>query len=242
MRQSDRVKLHFGPYRTPLLRRGARVMCAIHGELIVEGLTDGRIPWPIGRGARQRSIVLFRDLERAVERESFQAVAYWWGVGATTVAKWRWALKVPKINEGTRLLRIAYAKSPAGKAARRKAWSKARDPVRREKIAAAKRGKKRPAAVVAGMRARMLGQKLSDATRHKMSEAHRRRGTRPPKAGPAWSAKEEALLRTLPASEVAKRTGRSLSAVYSRRSTLGLNNGRTTRHQREREEEREALE
>ena len=33
-------------------------------------------------------------------------------------------------------------------------------------------------------------------------------------------------------SEGAQQTGRSLSAVYSRRSTLGLNNGRTTRHQR----------
>ena len=79
----------------------------------------------------------------------------------------------------------------------------------------------------------MLGKKLSKTTRRKMSEAHRVRGTRPPKAGPAWSTEEEALLRTLPASEVATRTGRSLSAVYSRRSTLGLNNGRTTRHQRE---------
>ncbi len=209
-------------------------MCAVHGELIVDGLTDGRIPWPIGRGARQRSIVLFRDLERAVERESFQAVAYWWGVGASTVAKWRRALKVPTVNEGTRLLRVAIAKSPALVAARQKAWSKARDPARREKIAASKRGKKRPAYVVSGMRARMLGKKLCDNTRRKMSEAHRRLGTRPPKAGPAWSAEEESLLQTLPAAEVATRTGRSLAAVYSRRSSLGLNNGRTARHQRER--------
>ena len=48
-----------------------------------------------------------------------------------------------------------------------------------EKIAASKRGKKRPAAVLTGMRARMLGKKLSKSTRQKMSEAHRARGTRP---------------------------------------------------------------
>jgi hypothetical protein len=54
---------------------------------------------------------------------------------------------------GKRLQRIAYAKSPTAKDARRKALLKARDPARREKIAAAMRGKKCPAAVAAGMRA-----------------------------------------------------------------------------------------
>ncbi len=233
MRQSDRIKLHFGPYRTPLLRRGARVMCAVRGELIIEGLTDGRIPWPIGKRLRLRAIVLFGDLERAVLKESAQAIKYWWGVGSATVAKWRRVLRVPVGNEGTRRLRVNYATTPAAEAVRKKACSKARDPGRREKIAASKRGKKRPANVVAGMRARMLGKTLSDDTRRKMSEVHRRRGTRPPKAGPAWSAEEDALVRTLPAAEVAKRTRRSLAAVYSRRSELGVNDGRTTRHSRE---------
>ncbi len=233
MRQSDRVKLHFGPYRAPYVRRGRRIMCVLRGELLTEGMTDARIPWPIGRAGVTRSIVLCGDLELAVEKESFQAVMYWWNVSGATVSKWRRALKVPAINEGTRLLRIAYANSPAGRAARQKALSKARDPERCAKIAAAKLGKKRPAAVVTGMRARMLGIKLSKTTRRKMCEAHRARGTRPPWLKPAWSTEDDALVRTLPVLEVVTRTGRSLSAVYSRRSTLGLNNGRTTRHQRE---------
>jgi hypothetical protein len=232
MRQSDRFKLHFGPYRTPYVRLGRRLTCAIRGELITVGITKGRIPWPIGQGGRNRnrSIILCGDLERAVERESFQAIAYWWGVCAATVAKWRRALKVPPINEGTMVLRVAVAKSPPLIAARLIAWSKARDPVRREKIAASKRGKKRPAAIVAGMRARMLGKKLSKTTRRKMSETHRARRTRPPWLNPEWSTEDDALVRSLPASEVVTRTGRSLSAVYSRRSALGLSNGRTTRH------------
>jgi len=78
MRQSDRVKLHFGPYRTPYVRLGRRMTCAIRGELVTVGITKGRVPWPIGQGGRKRnrSIILCGDLERAVERESFQAMDY----------------------------------------------------------------------------------------------------------------------------------------------------------------------
>src|SRR5262249_4968231 len=56
----------------------------------------------------------------------------------------------------------------------------------------------------------------------RMSAAHRRRGTRPPAAGPAWSAEEEALLGTMPDEEVARRTGRTLVAVQGRRYTLRI--------------------
>jgi hypothetical protein len=59
-----------------------------------------------------------------------------------------------------------------------------------------------------------------------MSEAHRRRGTRPPKAGPPWSAAEDALLPGLPAVEAARRTGRTPGAVYARRRKLRLPDGR----------------
>jgi len=60
-----------------------------------------------------------------------------------------------------------------------------------------------------------------------MSEAQRRRGARPPKAGRPWTDEEDALLRSLPAMEVARRTGRTLSAVWSRRQILGMPDGRT---------------
>jgi len=156
-------------------------------------------------------------LRRAVERETSQSICHWWGVGLTLVTKRRKLLSVPLSNAGTHRLRSLIARSPQ----------------RAKNISAAKRGKKRPAYVVADMRARMLGKKPSEASRRKMSEAHRLRGTRPPWLKPAWSAKEDALVRSLPAAEAAARTRRSLSAVYSRRSELGVNNGRTTRHQRE---------
>ena len=39
---------------------------------------------------------------------------------------------------------------------------------------------------------------------------------------PPWSAQQDDLVRRLPPAEAARRTGRTLSAVYSRRSLLGL--------------------
>jgi hypothetical protein len=83
-----------------------------------------------------------------------------------------------------------------------------------------------PPGVIAALVAANTGKLLSEETRRKLSEAHGRRGTRPPKAGPPWSATEDALLRTLPAAEVARRTGRTLSAIYMRRRELGLPDGR----------------
>jgi hypothetical protein len=79
---------------------------------------------------------------------------------------------------------------------------------------------------VAAVRKRQLGKRHSKATRAKMSQAHKRRGTRPPWLNAAWSQAEDALCRSLPAAQVAEQTGRSLHAVYVRRSRLGLSDGR----------------
>ena len=62
--------------------------------------------------------------------------------------------------------------------------------------------------------------------RRKLSEAQRRRGARPPKAGRPWTAAEDELGRTLPAPEAAARTGRPLCSVYGRRRQLNLPDGR----------------
>jgi hypothetical protein len=50
---------------------------------------------------------------------------------------------------------------------------------RREKIAPAKRGKPRPPEVAEAVRQACLGTPLSEETRRKIGEAHRRRGTVP---------------------------------------------------------------
>jgi hypothetical protein len=70
------------------------------------------------------------------------------------------------------------------------------------------------------------GRSQSEETRRKRSEAHKRRRTRPPAAGEPWSPEEDELARTLPPEEVARRTGRTLTAVYNRRIDLGVPDGR----------------
>jgi hypothetical protein len=92
--------------------------------------------------------------------------------------------------------------------------------------AAAKRGQPRPRHVVEAMAAGRRGRPHTEDARRKMSEAQRRRGARPPKAGNPWSADEDALLLRLPPADVAQQTGRTLAAVYGRRVKLGMPDGR----------------
>ncbi len=116
MTDDDRYRLLFGPYKTPRFRYGSTRFCELRG-----------------------------DLARAVRRESAQAVAHWWGITPQTVTKWRQALDVGPTNEGMRRLHHDYWEEPWALEARAKAVAKTGDPVRRAKIAAAKRGKPRPA-------------------------------------------------------------------------------------------------
>src|SRR5262249_52040036 len=147
-----------------------------------------------------------------------------------TVTAWRQVLGVGATTEGTSRLRSDYAYEPALAEGRQKAHELSRDPEadaeRREKIAAARRGKRRPKHVGKAVARAHRGTHHSDETRAKMSAAHKARGTRPPKAGRPWTAEEDELVRTLPAKEVVARTGRTLNAVYDHRRELGLPDGR----------------
>jgi hypothetical protein len=100
---SAKTKLH-GRYRAKRFRIDAKVLGEVRGELRIVGITDARIPWPLGVGARggARSLVLFGDLVRAVQRESVYSICHWFGVNYQTVTKWRKALGVPQLNFGTR--------------------------------------------------------------------------------------------------------------------------------------------
>src|SRR5688500_13358624 len=97
-----------GTYRTPRFKYGAKVLCEARGEVTIVKLSDGPIPWPIGRSdAGALSLVLYRDLARAVRREANRAVAHHWGVTSQTVTKWRKALDVER-TEGTTRWRVAF--------------------------------------------------------------------------------------------------------------------------------------
>src|SRR5947209_7099707 len=146
MDDADRFRL-LDRYRTPRCRVGQTVRCEVRGEVVVRGVSDAPLPWPLarprGRGGPAR-LVVYQGLARAVRRESAQAVAHWWGVERETVWAWRKALGVGATTEGTSRLRRGYAREPWAEDARRKAQGKAGDPERRAKIAAARRGKPRP--------------------------------------------------------------------------------------------------
>src|SRR5579884_614707 len=99
-----RFALLHGPYRAPKVAAGEWLLHHLRGEVKVKGFTDARIPWPYGgcRGIKGRaSLILCGDLIRAVQCESALAVCFWWGVGSTTVSRWRRALQTPVVNEGT---------------------------------------------------------------------------------------------------------------------------------------------
>jgi hypothetical protein len=232
MHQSKRLAL-VGTYRTPRFKIGQIVMDEIRGEVRIVGMTDGKIAWPIGSRvgtSRRPGAILYGDILKAIRLESRQAVAHWFGVSQWQVGNWRNQLGIAgEYIEGTHRLRKAYGREPWFKDAQRLAWAKSQDPARREKIAESKRGKPRPAHVVAKMRTANVGKKVTPETREKMSKTHRARGTRPPWLNPAWSKREDALLAKVPVVEVAERTGRTVVACRLRRSRLGLPDGRRRR-------------
>jgi hypothetical protein len=163
------------------------------------------------------------DLERAIRTEANAAVCHWWGVTPQTVSKWRRVLGVGPVNPGTSQLRRERLLPRVHEMV---ALIDHSDPVRNAKIAEAHRGKARPLRDKLPMWQAARGRPLSAEHWAKISAANRRNGNRPPKDGRAWTPAEDRLLRRLPAAEVAKRTGRTLGAVYLRRHKLGLPDGR----------------
>jgi hypothetical protein len=85
--------------------------------------------------------------------------------------------------------------------------------------------------VVEALAAQRRGTRHWDESRRKMSEAHRRRGTLVP-GTVVWAPAEDALVKSFPAAEAARRTGRTLVAVWQRRRVLGVPDGRRKENQR----------
>jgi hypothetical protein len=86
MDDAERFRL-LGTYRTPRFRVGQRVRCQVRGEVIITGMIEAPIPWPIAKSGRGRhSLVVYKGLARAVRREAEQAICHWWGVRVRRVA------------------------------------------------------------------------------------------------------------------------------------------------------------
>jgi hypothetical protein len=223
----DRHQLLFGPYRTPRFRYSSVVMCELRGEVELVGLREAPIPWPVGRRVgthgSSRGLVLYGALARAVRLESSLAVAYWWGVTPQTVTVWRRALGVGPTTTGTSVLRARVMLGEHGQRMRNLGRAKARDPERCAKIAAARRGKPRPAYVREAIGRAHTARVHSEEERQKRSEAHKRLGTWPPAAGRPRTEAEDAVVRSLRLEEAAKvLTGRTVGSIRSRRRTLKM--------------------
>lgn len=142
-------KLINGPYHPPACQICDWLDDAIDGRVQVGGWTDAPIPWPRRKKTGRHSPILCGDLVLAVQTESVEAVAHHWGVGPTTVWKWRKALGVDRITYGTRkLLQERTGVPPEAAALGRQ---KALTPEVRAKMSETKRGRPAPEATRAAL-------------------------------------------------------------------------------------------
>jgi hypothetical protein len=227
MIDSERLKLLYGPYVPPKCRLGDKLLCEYRDrEVTVGGITDGRIPWPYARGPGRQGPILCGSLILAVRSESEIAVAYHWGVCTTTVKKWRRALEVPAVTNGTRSLFIGYGferlVTPENKAKSKEAMGSEEV---RAKIRASCIGRKLPPKTAAAL--------LEAAKRPKSEEWKRGQSARsrtmwdnPEEHGlPAqhpWSDEDIALLGTKSDKEVGKVLGLPEHVVVYKRRSLGI--------------------
>ena len=198
-----------GPYQTPRYRIGRRVQCLVRGEMMITGTSDGRIPWPMGRvkGLNLPTLVVYKDLAKALRVESASVVLYWWGVARSTVTLWRRALGVEPLTPGTRKLHSTNGKRLWPTKAKRMMATNG-EPERRAKNAAAHRGKPRPPHVIEAVRRASTGRKASAETRRRLSESQKRHQAEHPRPN-RWTPAEDRLVLKLKPKEAARRTGRA---------------------------------
>lgn len=217
MKDAESFRLLHGPYATPICRIGDRLDCEFRGrEVVVGGLSDGLILWPTVKMKGRRSLVVCGDLARAVRNESGMAVAHHWGVACCTVTKWRRALGVEPMNEGSLRLVRHYVEQ---------AWDSARTPEAIVKLKAAKVGVPQPPQVRAAL-LRVAKAPRSEAWRRSLSRRRKQQvadGTMPGLPHIRRFTDEEiALLGTDTDSSVARRLGRDQRTVQWKRRSLGI--------------------
>jgi hypothetical protein len=106
----NHVRLLHGPYVASSLRRGDRATCLFRDCLaVITRWSDAPIPWPrcraLAGGRGGSGLLVDEELARAVRCESVLAIRYWWGASAGAVWRWRRALGVRGLNEGSARLR-----------------------------------------------------------------------------------------------------------------------------------------
>jgi hypothetical protein len=113
----DNVKLLYGPYKAPRLKKGDRARCLLKNCLVeIKNWSNARIPWPHGVPVGKRghpSHLVDKELARAIRTEAAVAIRFWWGVSKGVVWRWRKALGVGLMDApGTR--RVIQLNAQAG--------------------------------------------------------------------------------------------------------------------------------
>jgi len=91
MTDRERIRLLFGPYEAPPLRRGERAFCLFRdAPVIVTNWTDAPISWPRCRVLADykgggSGLLVDEELARAVCHESAAAIIFRWGASKTAV-------------------------------------------------------------------------------------------------------------------------------------------------------------
>jgi hypothetical protein len=155
------------------------------------------------RYAGRRFHIVCGDLERAVRRESVVALCHWFDVSRSTVARWRWALGVPAMTEGTR----ARLAATAWVAARHSSWTPAEDAILGTMTDAA-------AAALIG-----CSESAAQARRYRLGIPSQRPSKAPPHV---WTPEEDALLGTMSDRWIARTLGINQSTVWRRRTKVGI--------------------
>jgi hypothetical protein len=81
----DTVRLLFGPYTAPPLKKGDRAHCHLRDATVVITSWSGwRVPWPsyrtLGGNGSGSGLLVSDKLLRALRTEAAVAVSFWWGV------------------------------------------------------------------------------------------------------------------------------------------------------------------
>lgn len=197
-----------GPYQAPDCHVDGWLDDEIHGRVQVGGWTHAPLSWPRRKKTGKHSPILCGDLVRAVQMESVEAICHWWGVGPTTVWKWRQALGVPQVNAGSLKLRLERHPGVPHEAAAR-GREKARSPESIAKSADARRGRK-----------------VSQERRESLIQWAKQPRIKFDTPGRYWSEREIKFLRRwyprITAREIAKRLHRPIYAVHFQAWNMGL--------------------
>jgi hypothetical protein len=226
MIDSERFKLLYGPYVAPKCGLGDKLPCEYKGrEVTVKGMTDAPIQWPCARRNRNASPILCGDLIRAVRTESVMAVAQHWGVGRSVVWRWRRALDVGPMTNGSRRLRIEYAVETLTPEVRAKAREAMHSEKVRAKLSALRKGRKQHPNTIAACRE--LGKRpKSDEWKRGMSERSRKMWANAEAYGlPSqrkWTEEEIALLGTDTDRTIARILGLPINVITNKRARLGI--------------------